>query len=154
MGVSPVIDIRVIWTSVMISGSFGRAFNHNTQNIGLSNIIVNSIVSVNKGMREYFNLMLGAQLLYKFERPQYAQMKKNHEASATDGDDMGLSSIYGSIHLLRLFVKVNLKKFKISTYELKESIGYSSLLPISFWSPTETRPTPISRVRDLQIDLE
>ena len=76
-------------------------------------------------MREYFNLMLGAQLLYKFERPQYAQMKKNHEASATDGDDMGLSSIYGSIHLLRLFVKVNL------TYELKESIDYSSLLPIS-----------------------
>ena len=92
-------------------------------------------------MREYFNLMLGAQLLYKFERPQYAQMKKNHEASATDGDDMGLSSIYGSIHLLRLFVKVNLKKFKISTYELKESIGNSSLLPISFWSPTETRPS-------------
>jgi len=59
-----------------------------------------------QGMREYFNLMLGAQLLYKFERPQYAQMKKNHEASATDGDDMGLSSIYGSIHLLRLFVKL------------------------------------------------
>ena len=58
------------------------------------------------GMREYFNLMLGAQLLYKFERPQYAQMKKNHEASTTEGDDVGLSSVYGSIHLLRLFVKV------------------------------------------------
>ena len=50
--------------------------------------------------------MLGAQLLYKFERPQYAQMKKNHEASTTEGDDVGLSSVYGSIHLLRLFVKV------------------------------------------------
>lgn len=58
-----------------------------------------------QGMREYFNLMLGAQLLYKFERPQYAQMKKDHEASSSDSEE-GLSSIYGSIHLLRLFVKL------------------------------------------------
>ena len=63
-------------------------------------------------MREYFNLMLGAQLLYKFERPQYAQMKKNHEAA---GDtEEGLSSIYGSIHLLRLFVKVSALKVVVT----------------------------------------
>jgi len=59
-----------------------------------------------QGMREYFNLMLGAQLLYKFERPQYAQVKKQHEASVTDADEAGLSAVYGSIHLLRLFVKL------------------------------------------------
>lgn len=63
-----------------------------------------------QGMREYFNLMLGAQLLYKFERPQYATMKKNHDASSSssscDGEESGLSAVYGSIHLLRLFVKL------------------------------------------------
>lgn len=52
------------------------------------------------GIREYFNAMIGCQLLYKFERPQYEKILK----AEVEGKLM--SEMYGAVHLCRLFVKL------------------------------------------------
>ena len=56
------------------------------------------LIEVTTGIKEYFNTMLGSQLLYKFERPQYMKVLKD-EANK----DKSPSEIYGGIHLCRLF---------------------------------------------------
>ncbi|XP_053657833.1 mortality factor 4-like protein 1 [Anopheles marshallii] len=58
-----------------------------------------AVADIGNGIVEYFNVMLGSQLLYKFERPQYAEMIQAHPG-------VPMAKIYGSVHLLRLFVKL------------------------------------------------
>jgi mortality factor 4-like protein 1 len=53
-----------------------------------------AILDVTTGLVEYFNVMLGSQLLYKFEREQHSDIIKEHP-------DTPVSKIYGAIHLLR-----------------------------------------------------
>lgn len=52
------------------------------------------------GIRDYFNVMLGSHLLYKFERLQYQNLLKEH------GKDADLTAHYGVIHLVRLFTRI------------------------------------------------
>uniref|UniRef100_A0A8C9DHY4 Mortality factor 4-like protein 2 n=1 Tax=Prolemur simus TaxID=1328070 RepID=A0A8C9DHY4_PROSS len=57
-----------------------------------------AVKKVVAGIKEYFNMMLSTQLLYKFERPQYAEILSAHP-------DVLMSQIYGVPHLLRLFIR-------------------------------------------------
>ncbi|PIO75763.1 hypothetical protein TELCIR_02181 [Teladorsagia circumcincta] len=72
------------------------------------------------GLRDFFNGVLGYQLLYKFERPQYAaeiekavgssdavHRKRKSQSSPDDvGNTLVPSKLYGLPHLLRLIVRL------------------------------------------------
>lgn len=74
-----------------------------------------------KGLKDYFNEMLGSQLLYKFERHQYAD--------ALEAYNDKMTQLFGIIHLLRLLSK------------LGEFLAYTKLDP-------KTTPVLISHLHD------
>lgn len=50
-------------------------------------------------IKEYFSVILGTQLLYKFERLPYAEIIADHP-------DVPMSQVYGELHLRGLFVQI------------------------------------------------
>uniref|UniRef100_T2M3C3 Mortality factor 4-like protein 1 n=1 Tax=Hydra vulgaris TaxID=6087 RepID=T2M3C3_HYDVU len=56
-----------------------------------------SLVEVCNGLCEYFDVMIGSQLLYKFERTQYSDLLKEYP-------NKPLSELYGCEHFLRLCI--------------------------------------------------
>ena len=61
--------------------------------------MITSVSDVCRGLRDYFNCTLGSQLLYKFERVQYADILKEQPGEV-------MSQLYSPVHLLRLFTKL------------------------------------------------
>lgn len=51
------------------------------------------------GIKEYLKVVLRTQLLYAFQRPQYAEIRAKHHNDPK-------SQVYGTWHLLRLFLKL------------------------------------------------
>ncbi|GMS91737.1 hypothetical protein PENTCL1PPCAC_13912, partial [Pristionchus entomophagus] len=76
------------------------------------------MVRSSKGVLDYFNVLLGSQLLYSSERAQYREFCQNPAAGAPgvkvdkkktpELEDLTItpSSIYGLPHLVRLFVRI------------------------------------------------
>jgi len=60
------------------------------------------------GLRTYFDRSLGSTLLYRFERAQYAEMRKKYITGqhVAPGTEREMSAIYGAEHLCRLLVKL------------------------------------------------
>lgn len=57
---------------------------------------LSTVIEIIEGIKEYFNVMLGSQLLYKFERPHYGEVMEKHP-------DKTMSQLYGPPHFLRFF---------------------------------------------------
>ncbi|KAM5530452.1 hypothetical protein V8D89_015892 [Ganoderma adspersum] len=60
------------------------------------------------GLHTYFDRALGANLLYRFERPQYAEIRKKYVTGPTVkvGQEKEMSAIYGAEHFLRMLVSL------------------------------------------------
>jgi mortality factor 4-like protein 1 len=66
-----------------------------------ADLLTSTIVS---GLQVYFDKSLGANLLYRFERPQYAEIRKRYITGpkVIIGQEKEMSAIYGAEHLLRM----------------------------------------------------
>lgn len=73
------------------------------------------------GIKDYFNVMLGSHLLYKFERLQYQDLLKKNP-----GKDLDLTNHYGVIHLIRLMTKIGkpLSASILETQNIQTIINY------------------------------
>ncbi|KAL9713705.1 Esa1p-associated factor [Leucoagaricus gongylophorus] len=68
-------------------------------------LVLPTIVS---GLTCYFDRSLGANLLYRFERPQYAAVRKEYITGGhvVLGTEKEMSQVYGAEHLLRMIVSL------------------------------------------------
>ncbi|KAG6874050.1 hypothetical protein C0995_006907 [Termitomyces sp. Mi166 len=68
-------------------------------------LLIPSIVS---GLIVYFDRSLGANLLYRFERPQFADVRRQYKTGqqVIIGQEKEPSAVYGAEHLLRMLVSL------------------------------------------------
>lgn len=88
------------------------------------------LIESSLGIRDYFDKALGTQLLYKFERPQYADLiQEKAHGKKEELDKLSMSQYYGFVHMLRLFVR------------------FGSMLSYTSWSERSIQ-TIVSHVHD------
>ena len=92
-------------------------FTHMKQNCSTKETI--GVEEVCRGLRDYFNCTLGSQLLYKFERVQYADVLRGR------GQGSVMSQLYSPVHLLRLLTRLGpmLSSVDISEDELSKLLS-------------------------------
>jgi mortality factor 4-like protein 1 len=110
-------------------------------------VVLPTIVS---GLKVYFDKALGSNLLYRFERPQYAEIRKRYVTGPTVqvNQEREMSAIYGAEHLLRM---IGLSFFSFG------AIGpNSTLLPVtlpSMVAGSTMDPESVGLVRDYVTEL-
>ncbi|KAJ8490182.1 hypothetical protein ONZ45_g1961 [Pleurotus djamor] len=64
--------------------------------------------TIKAGLLVYFDRALGMNLLYRFERPQYAGIRKQYVTGPhiVVGHELEMSKVYGAEHLLRMLVSL------------------------------------------------
>ncbi|KAI0252848.1 MRG-domain-containing protein [Lactifluus subvellereus] len=79
--------------------------NSSPPNLRDPQVVLPTIVS---GLQVYFDKALGSNLLYRFERPQYAEIRKRYVTGPTVqvNQEREMSAIYGAEHLLRMIVSL------------------------------------------------
>ncbi|KAF8521138.1 MRG-domain-containing protein [Gautieria morchelliformis] len=67
-----------------------------------------ALPTIISGLQLYFDRSLGANLLYRFERVQYADIRKRYVTGPTVkvGEEKEMSAIYGSEHFMRMIVSL------------------------------------------------
>lgn len=92
-----VLPARV--TAEQLIQDYIRAKTANKSEAASKNNKEKAILEVTAGVREYFNVMLPNQLLYRQERAQYEEYRS---------ENPGLLPVrtYGAVHLLRLFTRL------------------------------------------------
>ncbi|KAJ8086532.1 Esa1p-associated factor [Marasmius tenuissimus] len=68
-------------------------------------LLANTVVA---GLQIYFDRSCGMSLLYRFERPQYASVRKQYITGPTVivGEEKEMCEVYGAEHLLRMLVSL------------------------------------------------
>lgn len=77
-------------------------------------LVVQTVV---EGLQAYFDKALGTQLLYRFERVQYADMRRRFwtgQEVIVGQTDKEVSFIYGAEHLLRMLGEFELDAFVLA----------------------------------------
>ena len=70
------------------------------------------------GLQAYFNRSVGNTLLYRFERMQYAELRKLFVTGRTIqyGEEKEMSAVYGAEHLLRMLGQFHVRLLRRSLY--------------------------------------
>jgi mortality factor 4-like protein 1 len=111
-------------------------------------VVLPTIVS---GLQVYFDKALGSNLLYRFERPQYAEIRKRYVTGPTVqvNQEREMSAIYGAEHLLRM----------IGSSSMSPSVNLTSnLTPLAVSLPSMVAgstmdPESVGLVRDYVTEL-
>ena len=91
-------------TTVRVSWLQSLHFHLNPSRLGSLKDPPVLLPTIIAGLQTYFDRALGANLLYRFERPQYAEIRKKYVTGpkVVVGQEKEMSAIYGAEHLLRM----------------------------------------------------